>query len=643
MGRQIRQDIVLDGEAARREAESFGRSLEDIGKRGEKAFNKTGSAIAGMASGGVFAAMASQAAAAWSAVTEPALSTFAQILDKAQSFRKETTMAAIGAGMEFDKMKTTVQGLAEQTGLMPQRVDAYAGSVSQVTGNWQSAANAVDAYYSRSLKLGKNLEDMKGINSTLENMFGIEDSARVKSFFAGADAGAAALGQNFRKLDIQSASLLKNLAMISSSTPEQLSAVNATFLKGNKGNVEKASTNEQGVVSWIKNKEEYIARSMVRAGKLKKTEDFWDEEGNIKDLPGAIAFEADKQRGFVAKNKGGRRILAQNMGGRQTAAALLNYRGDDYHKAFTAEKNASDLDALDAFLATPAGKRTVSDAKKENADVNAGLQLLPAQDAAVKNGGGWKGIALNGAGTGLKYAGGALLTHQGVKVGLRSAPTLLRVAQQLPRLGPYGLMAGAAVGIGVGTYYAAGENERQEAAQAAERDDARRQGFTSASSLRFHRGRYSLSGVAGAKTETGKADIDHPIRLTMYNEPLPAERPTAGKGFRPAISSSSTEDEDARRQGFSSVAALRFSRGRFSLPRAADAQTDTGQADLNHPIRLGLAREQPAPAPKELVAKLSPADIKAFGQEVGNVLAGKTLKVEASAGQHAPRGARAPG
>lgn len=594
MGRQIKQEIVLDGEAARREAEGFGRTLEDVGKKGEKAFQKADNTLSDMARGGAIAAMASQAASAWSAVTAPALSTYGQLLDRAAAFRKETTVGAIGAGMAIQEMRGRIENTSRTLAIMPDVVMNYVTSVGQVTGSWETADSAMSAYYSRSLKLGKPLDAMRDQHSLLENMFGISDAQRVNQFFEKTDAQAQALGQNFRKLDILSQSMTGNLARITSASPEALSAVNATFLKGNKGNVDRAASNEQGVVSWVKNKEEYIARSMVRAGKLKKTEDFWDEEGNIKDLPGAIAFEADKQRKFVAKNAGGRRILAQNMGGRQVAAALLNYHGEDQQKALTAKPTEQE-GPLAWLLDSAYGKRVQSDVGKAWKDIQAGKSLLPYQDYAAEKGGGWAGVGVDTAGKiGLGAAATAALKT--LKGGAK--PAAAKVASVAPEMVEKWVWQGDAE---------FGKWAIKQVPKIAPR--------VAPSMLKA--ASYTGSRLLGPLL----GNVLGPLVGQMM---FPSE--TGGAESKPAA-------------GAKTLAQL----GPYGSARLALQDQQVNEQKHNQSFfRFLEPAPRPLSLPKEITTKLTPADIKALGQEFGNSQVGKVLKVQVVDSNSAPSGPRAP-
>lgn len=474
-----------------------------------------------------------------SAIAEPAKTSYAQALARATEWRDATQRIATSTGQSYSVVGDQINATAQRLGLLPGRVSDYSRSVRQLTGDWSGAMSGMDAYQNRALKTDRTLEELIPTAATLATTFGLKSTDDVNRFFGTLDRQAKNAGMSAEIAERAFMSASSSLAMLTNAKPGQLSALTTGIMAG-------APTPEMGmsrigaVGGLLQNHMRYIEARMRKQGKLGRGEHLYDDQGRLRGdkMFDALEFvQGDLAKFYGTKDKGELigRMSQSGMMSMQDAAGLVRMDVGKLHEQAKVGGTAGNTTA--AHLATDAGRRDLYDARKDIRDTTFGATLLPAQDAAVSMGGGAAGIAIASAGSvmskaadtfwgaveifagkavggGLGGAGGGLGggIANGVTQGVTGA-AVQRMASGLARFGPYGLMAGTALAVGAGTYYAIGENDKEESRKADDRDAAKRQGFTDVRAMKFAQNRLGLD-IAPAVTQTGRGyDIDRPLNL----------------------------------------------------------------------------------------------------------------------------------
>lgn len=514
-----------------------------------------------------------------SAIAEPAKTSYAQALAKATEWRDATQRIATSTGQGYAVVGEQVNATAQRLGLLPGRVSDYSRSVRQLTGDWQGAMGGLDAYQGRALKTDRTLEELIPTAATLATTFGVKSTDDVNRFFGTLDRQAKNAGMSAEIAERAFMSASSSLALITNAKPAQLSALTTGIMAG----APTAALGEariSGIAGFIDSHDRYIEARMRKAGKLKKGEHLRDEQGLIggDKLLDAIEFtQGDLARFYGTRDKRELvgRIGQSGMMAPQIGAGLVNFDVGAARRA-AAEGGAAPNTSAE-WLATEAGKRTQYEARKDIRDIGLGSTLLPAQDAAVSLGGGAAGVAIASAGS----------------VMSKAADTFWHAVEIFA-----GKAGGSAAGAAAGTAAAAGAGAAGGGA-----------------------GTAALTGTLGA------AAVPLGLGLGALG---------VGAGVWYAAGENEKEEErkqkerdDAKRQGFTSVNAMKFEHSRWSRLGldVAPTVTETGRgADIDRPLNLG-----PAPAnPREMADAIAKA------------LASQTLRVQSVAPAPPPPGQAQP-
>lgn len=475
-----------------------------------------------------------QVADAASAIAAPAKTSYDQALAKANAYRDATQRIATSTGKGYEQVSSQINASAQRLGLLPGRVQDYSRSVRTLTGDWEGAMSGLDAYQNRALKTDRTLEEMIPTAATLAQTFGVKSTEDVNKFFGTLDRQAKNAGVSAEIAERAFLSASGMLSSLTSARPQQLGAL-TTAVMGGAPTAAMGESRIGAIGGLLGGHTRYLEARMRSQGKLGKGEHIYDEQGQIRGdkLFDTLEFaQKDLAKFYGTKDRKELigRISQSGMMSMQDAAGIL---GLDVSTLRTeAGKSTAAADATTGFLGSGAGKRALGEARKDIKDIGLGTTMLGAQDLAVSAGGGAAGIAIASAGQlfskatdvfwsavnifagksggGVGGVGGVAATAGGSAVGA-SAP---KAVGALARLGPWGLLAAGALVAGVGTYYAAGENEKEEERKKQEREAAARQGFTDVTSARFIRSRFHLPEPGEPITETGRgADADHPLNL----------------------------------------------------------------------------------------------------------------------------------
>ncbi len=514
-----------------------------------------------------------------SAIAEPAKTSYAQALAKATDWRDATQRIATSTGQGYAVVGEQVNATAQRLGLLPGRVSDYSRSVRQLTGDWQGAMSGLDAYQNRALKTDRTIEELIPTASALATTFGLKATDDVNRFFGTLDRQAKNAGMSAEIAERAFMSASSSLAMITNAKPGQLSALTTGIMAG----APSAALGEariSGIAGFIDSHDRYIEARMRKAGKLKKGEHLRDEQGLIQGekLFDAMEFvQGDLARFYGTKDKRELvgRIGQSGMMAPQIAAGLFGLDVAKLRKE--AKPGGAAANTTAAHLSTDAGKRDLYDARKDIRDIGLGSTLLPAQDLAVSAGGGAAGIAIASASS----------------VFAKATDTFWGAVEIFA-----GKAGGSAAGAAAGTAAAAGAGAAGGGA-----------------------GTAALTGTLGAAAV--------PLGLGLGAIGVGAGIWYAAGENEKEEERKQKEREDAKRQGFTSVNAMKFQQSRWSRLGldVAPAVTETGRgADTDRPINLG-----PAPAsPREMADAIAKA------------LASQTLRVQSVTPAPPPQGQAQP-
>ena len=399
------------------------------------------------------------------AVAAPAKTSYAQALAKAVEYRDATQRIATSTGKSYEATGEQILGTAQRLGLLPSRVQDYARSVRQLTGDWGGAMSGLDAYQNRALKTDRTLEEMIPTAATLATTFGIKATDDVNRFFGTLDRQAKSAGLSAEVAERAFMAASGSLAALTNARPQQLSALTTAVMAG-------APTPEMGmsrigaVGGLLQGHMRYIEARMRKSGKLAKGEHLYDEQGQLRGdkMFDALEFlQGDMSKFYGSKDKKELigRISQSGMMSMQDAAGLMNLDVAKLRK--DSQLGGSATDVTSGFLGTSAGKRTLAETRKEVKDLGLGATLLPAQDAAVSVGGGAAGVALASAGAVFDKAATTFFDAVEIFVGKAGGAAAGggagagagggAAAGLAARVGVGSLAAGAAVaGVGAATY-----------------------------------------------------------------------------------------------------------------------------------------------------------------------------------------------
>lgn len=343
--------------------------------------------------------LGTQASALASAITSPAKTSYDQALQKAYAFRDENQRVAISLGKSYSETQKQIMGTSKQLGLMPLRVREYAGSVRQLTGDWQGAMDGMEAAQNRALKTDRTIEEMIPTVATLAQTFGIKNTEDMNRFFGTLDAQSKRAKVSAEVAERSFASMAGMFSAVTSAKPSELTALTTAFM----AQAPTAALGESALgetMQLIGAHPDVIEQRMRKAGKLGKGERLRDKTGRVrgdklldiieflqKDIP-RIYQTSDPAEAIARVSRTGEMSATG-------AATLFGLNVSELRKSAATSATAPATAA--EFMKTAAGKRTAADVQKERRDIEFGEKFLGAQDVAVSMGGGATGVALGSA------------------------------------------------------------------------------------------------------------------------------------------------------------------------------------------------------------------------------------------------------
>lgn len=466
MGKRAEVDVVINKEGALKDLGEVDRELAKLGKKGDglwsrlygdlsketrKALDGATEEIGKSAKRSLLSLVSGPA----SAIVAPAKTSFEGAIASAKSYRSEVQRIATATGSDFGQVSQKVNAIALRTGELPGSVINFGRSVRNLTDDWDSASDTLVAYKDRALQLDRPMESLVGTAGNLTNAFGLKGQGQVDKFFGTLDAYAKQSGTSAARLQRQWEGFGEAFGRISSAGPERFAGLTAAFAASSK-NPEQAQRNQAFGMGLLNSGVRQIEQRMRKAGKLGRGEQLTDETGEVSDqakYARAMQFlQEDMVRYYGSKKRAIEVQAGDDLEARRSVGGFL---GTDFSGVSGSIPTAQPRTALKSFRMTGTGGRERGEAQKNLRDIGLGLgPLLDAQDAAVEQGGGARGVAMNTAGevagTAFSSLGNiALGGLGGLLMGGAGRSLVGRVAGGLGLTNP--IMRAGLTGVGIGT------------------------------------------------------------------------------------------------------------------------------------------------------------------------------------------------
>jgi len=349
-----------------------------------------------------------------SAVASAGHTSFEGAMAAANRYRNEISRIAVSTGRSFADTGAQVNATAKALGEMPASVVVYGRAVRQMGGTWEDAMGSMSAFKDRALQFDRPLAAMADQAARLQQSFGLRSREQVDSFFGLMDSQAAKVGVTVGRMARQWETFEGRFGRMSSRGAGLYSGMSAAFAASS-SNPEVAQGAQAFGMNTLSQGVRLIEMRMRRAGQLGSKDYITDETGEVdpqKYLRAMQFMQKDMLRFYGSKRRAIEVQAGESLEARRDIGAFL---GTDLSKV----KDLSELSparraALDRYMGMDAGKREQAEAGKNLKDIQAGMGMLPGQDAAVAAGGGAVGIAMAQASgvfsTAVDKFGGAVAT-----------------------------------------------------------------------------------------------------------------------------------------------------------------------------------------------------------------------------------------
>lgn len=249
-----------------------------------------------------------------------------------------------------------------------------------------------------------------------------------------------------------------------------------------------------------------------------------DNKGQLVDPTQSLAdLKRLADRRFGNNQEAKRRALMADFG-QDLGLAIMRTDFNEVDRVAKASDRGKTAAEAEKARLSKEGMRLDAQLTKDRALRGAGSQVLEANDALINKLGPWGAMAVGGVGSrlalwGAGQLGGKLLGGGATAVAGEAAAGTAAGALAVPAA----LGLGAAA-VGLGTYYAAGENQKVEAQRAQDRATAAMQGFDNVEAMKFHRSRMDLDVAAPTDEQAAitEALLKQMVQLnmTLQNQPV---------------------------------------------------------------------------------------------------------------------------
>jgi hypothetical protein len=381
---QVKQDLADLNKSAR---SMFSSLPKDMQKDLKKGWEEVGAATQ-QAFLGVFKSFSS-------AVASAGYTSFEGAMQAANRYRNEISRIAVSTGRSFADTGTQVNATAKALGEMPASVVAYGRAVRQMGVTWDDAMGSVGAFKDRALQLDRPIAAMADQAARLQQSFGLRSQEQVSAYFGLMDSQAAKVGITVGRMARQWEAFDGRFGHMSSRGAGLYSGMSAAFAASST-NPEVAQGAQAFGMNTLSQGVRLVEMRMRRRGELGKGEYLTDDKGEVdpqKYLRAMQFMQKDMLRFYGGSKRRAIEVQAgESLEARRDIGAFFS---TDLSKVKDlSELSPTQRQALDRYMGMDAGKREQAEAEKHIKDVQAGMGMLPGQDAAVAAGGGAAGLAM---------------------------------------------------------------------------------------------------------------------------------------------------------------------------------------------------------------------------------------------------------
>lgn len=468
--------------------------------------------------GGAFLGMASTALQAAGVMQTISL---ANAIEDVKKLDLATAKLGQTAGISGTQLKEGFDRAEKKTLTSAVVMADLARQLGRVTYDGRFATESIAALGDEALAVGRDLGDELPLAAALRDM-GVTaerlpaELGRIRDMAEQVSTvgGHVALKDQFAALQ----PLLSGVATESDQARARLEALVAVLGKGLKP--EQAKQVGAAALQQIRSRALDIERATGRR--------VIDDKGQLVDPTQSLADLkrlADKRFGNNQEAK--RRALMSDFG-QDLGLAIMRTDFSQVDRVAKASDRGKTAAEAETVRLSKEGMRLDTQLTKDRALRGAGSQVLDANDALINKLGPWGAMAVGGVGSrlalwGAKLLGGKLIGAgaSGLAAGEAAAGTAGTAAGALAVPAALGLGAAA---VGLGTYYAAGENQKVEAQRAQDRSMASLQGFDNVEAMKFHRSRMDLDVAAPTDEQAAitEALLKQMVQLnvTLQNQPV---------------------------------------------------------------------------------------------------------------------------
>ena len=261
------------------------------------------------------------------------------------SYRDQIARTSIVAGTSIDGLKDRFKQLGDRTALPDEAIARFSESLRQATYDSSDSSASVKALGDEALSTGRSLEQLGPLGETLHNSLGtafadVPDAlARIRTVSdeLGTSGGPAALQDQISRLG----GVFAAVSIKSKADGEQLIATVGELGRGLPAKQQEQI--QQRVLNRVLANPEGLRHQLGI-----KFEQFYDEQGKVRDLPGLI----EKVRTNAVQRYGSRarQILSQSQNfGAQGAAAVFGFDVAGARAAAAAQLSPGAAETGDAF------------------------------------------------------------------------------------------------------------------------------------------------------------------------------------------------------------------------------------------------------------------------------------------------------
>jgi hypothetical protein len=268
------------------------------------------------------------------------------------TYREEVARTAAATGRSFDQLAGNYKAVGDRLAISDETVSRFSRGLQQATYDAGDSSRAIAALGNEALATNRSLDQMAPIGEALHNELA-QSFEDIPDALARIDAAAENLATSGgpAALQAQVAALGGTISQVSIKGREDFAAIVGSIGELGRGLPAKQQERvQQRILGRIMSDTEGLRRNLGA-----KFEDFYDEQGRVKDLPAliqSIQQMATKRWGLRA-----REVLSQGQNfGPEAAAAIMAYDPAAARAAATAAPSTTAADLAQSFRQSGVGE-----------------------------------------------------------------------------------------------------------------------------------------------------------------------------------------------------------------------------------------------------------------------------------------------